>query len=58
MNKPLAVFSTALLLSGFSNYASATPIGTGQTVTDTSLAGQNIDFDSTLTYVSTGTDAP
>ena len=35
--------------------AFATTIGTGQTVdiTDPSLAGQNINFDSTLTYVST-----
>jgi len=60
MNKPLAILSTALLLSGFSNYASATTIGTGETIsiTDPSLVGQNINFDSTLTYVSTGTNAP
>jgi hypothetical protein len=49
--------ATLLFMLGFVP-APATEIGTGQTVTDTSLAGQNIDFDSTLTYVSTGTDSP
>ena len=37
----------ALLVLGVFS-AKATPIGTGQTVTDTSLAGQNVDFDGTL----------
>ncbi len=47
--------ATALFLLGLRPIF-ATTIGTGQTVNDFSLVGQNINFDSTLTYISTGTD--
>jgi len=58
MNKSLAILLAVLLLLGAANRASATTIGTGQTVNDFSLVGQDANFDSTLTYVSAGTDAP
>ncbi len=55
MIKPLKLLTGALLLTVLAGHASATTIGTGQTVNDTSEVGQNINLDGTLTNSNSGT---